>query len=75
MLLQGYKQGDAFIVTQTPLASTVGDFWAMVIDNQCSAIISLCDQEDSIEDVCSFVFHFGLVTFEVYDIIISSLFY
>ncbi|KAI0228027.1 Receptor-type tyrosine-protein phosphatase mu [Lamellibrachia satsuma] len=37
----GYKQRDAFIVTQMPLPNTVTDFWAMMIDHKCKSIVMM----------------------------------
>lgn len=38
---QGYKQRDAFIMTQAPLPDTVVDFWTMIYDHSCRAIVML----------------------------------
>ena len=38
---QGYKQQKAFIITQGPLQSTCRDFWKMVYDRKCGAIVML----------------------------------
>ena len=35
---KGYKQRDAYIVTQGPLENTVEDFWRMM----CGCIVMLC---------------------------------
>ena len=37
----GYKHRDAFIITQAPLPHTVTDFWAMIYDHECSAIVMM----------------------------------
>jgi len=39
--VQGYKQRDAFIITQMPLPNTVTDFWAMMIDHKCKSIVMM----------------------------------
>ena len=48
--LQGYKQRDAFVITQHPLTNTVTDFWTMVYDHDCKTIIMMnpMDQLDSV---------------------------
>ena len=38
---QGYKQQKAFIITQGPMDTTTRDFWKMVYDRKCSAIVML----------------------------------
>lgn len=42
----GYKHRDAFIVTQHPLPHTRADFWAMVYDHECSAIVMMQESRD-----------------------------
>lgn len=46
---QGYKQRDAFILTQTPMPGTVMDFWSMMYDHDCRTIVHLhpFDPDDS----------------------------
>lgn len=41
--LQGYRQSSEFIITQTPLAATVRDFWTMVWQNNAQVLVSLPD--------------------------------
>ena len=52
---QGYKQRDAFIMTQAPLPDTVVDFWTMIYDHSCRAIVMLNDPDatDKVWDFCS----------------------
>lgn len=38
---QSHKQPAAFIVTQHPLPNTMGDFWRLVFDYNCSSIVML----------------------------------
>ena len=38
---QGYKQQKAFIITQGPMDTTTRDFWKMVYDRKCGAIVML----------------------------------
>ena len=40
--LQGYKQRNAYLATQAPLANTVNDFWRMVWEFKSRAIVMLC---------------------------------
>ena len=40
---QGYKQQKAFIIAQSPMQSTIRDFWKMIHDRKCGVIIMLCD--------------------------------
>ena len=47
---QGYKQRDAFIMTQHPLPTTVMDFWTMVYDHDCKTIIMM-NEMDSTDEV------------------------
>ncbi|XP_051909946.1 receptor-type tyrosine-protein phosphatase mu-like isoform X5 [Hippocampus zosterae] len=42
-LMDSYKQPSAFIVTQHPLPNTVKDFWRLVLDYHCTAIVMLND--------------------------------
>ncbi|KAK6018505.1 Protein-tyrosine phosphatase, partial [Ostertagia ostertagi] len=35
------KHNRAFIMTQAPLANTIGDFWRMVFQENCSSIVNL----------------------------------
>ena len=41
--MQGYKQQSAFIIAQSPMQSTVRDFWKMIHDRKCGVIIMLFD--------------------------------
>jgi protein tyrosine phosphatase len=52
--LQGYKQRNAFIVTQAPLVNTVVDFWTLVHDHSCRAIVMMNEQDpaDKVEMHC-----------------------
>ncbi|XP_061522937.1 receptor-type tyrosine-protein phosphatase mu-like isoform X2 [Phycodurus eques] len=42
-LMDSYKQPSAFIVTQHPLPNTVKDFWRLVLDYHCTAVVMLND--------------------------------
>ena len=41
--MQGYKQNRSFIVAQSPIDSTVRDFWRMIFNQRCATIIMLCE--------------------------------
>ena len=38
----------AFIATQAPLRNTIGDFWEMVEQENCSIIISLLKSDEKV---------------------------
>lgn len=44
--LKGYRQKDYFIATQGPLAHTVQDFWRMVWECKCHAIVMLTEVQE-----------------------------
>ena len=44
--LQGYKQKNAYMATQAPLASTVSDLWRMVWEFKSRAVVMLCQLEE-----------------------------
>lgn len=41
-VIQGYKYKKAFIVAQSPMESTIRDFWIMVVEQDCRAVVMLC---------------------------------
>ncbi|PIK56199.1 putative receptor-type tyrosine-protein phosphatase alpha-like, partial [Apostichopus japonicus] len=43
---------DAFIMTQSPLPSTAEDFWRMVHDYDCAAIVCLNQMDENDETTC-----------------------
>ena len=49
---QGYKQRDAFIITQMPVPDTIIGFWAMCFDHNCKTIIMMnpTDAEDEVSE-------------------------
>ena len=51
-LLQGYKQRNAYIVTQGPLKNTVNDLWRMVWEFKSRAIVLLCNTVEEGEERC-----------------------
>eukprot|EP00731_Ephydatia_muelleri_P019064 Em0011g1104a len=50
--LKGYKQQKAFIIAQGPLKTTCRDFWKMVCDRKCRAIVMLSQLEEGRKEVC-----------------------
>uniref|UniRef100_A0A3Q2XCV5 protein-tyrosine-phosphatase n=1 Tax=Haplochromis burtoni TaxID=8153 RepID=A0A3Q2XCV5_HAPBU len=44
-LMDSHKQPAAFIVTQHPLPNTMGDFWRLVFDYNCSSIVMLNEMD------------------------------
>ncbi|XP_025129978.2 receptor-type tyrosine-protein phosphatase epsilon isoform X7 [Bubalus bubalis] len=50
--IDGYRQKDYFIATQGPLAHTVQDFWRMVWECKCHAIVMLTEVQEREQDKC-----------------------
>ena len=50
--IDSYTQRNAFIITQTPLQSTIVDFWKMVYDFNINTIVML-NNSDFKEDTCA----------------------
>ena len=48
----GYKQKKAFILTQGPMNNTCRDFWKMVYERNCGAIVMLSAIVENEEEVC-----------------------
>lgn len=40
--LQGYTKPREYIVTEWPLQKTCGEFWSLVYDHECAAVVVLC---------------------------------
>uniref|UniRef100_A0A8C4NM54 Tyrosine-protein phosphatase non-receptor type 20 n=1 Tax=Eptatretus burgeri TaxID=7764 RepID=A0A8C4NM54_EPTBU len=51
--IDGYNRPRAYIATQSPLPSTMADFWRMVWEQRCSNIVLLCSQEDEQMGKCN----------------------
>ena len=47
---QGYKHKKAFIVAQSPMENTVKDFWTMIVERKCTAVVMLCmlDEDEQV---------------------------
>lgn len=50
---QSHKQPAAFIVTQHPLPNTMGDFWRLVFDYNCSSIVMLNEMDAAQVQTCA----------------------
>lgn len=44
---QGYKAQNMFLLTQTPMENTIGDFWRMMYDYKASIVVALDDATDT----------------------------
>ncbi|XP_070498935.1 receptor-type tyrosine-protein phosphatase U [Chironomus tepperi] len=42
VFVDGYTKPREYIVTEWPLKSTCGEFWSLVYDHECSAVVVLC---------------------------------
>ncbi|CAB3364623.1 Hypothetical predicted protein [Cloeon dipterum] len=42
VFVDGYTKPREYIVTEWPLKNTVGEFWSLVYDYECSAVVVLC---------------------------------
>ncbi len=51
--LQGYKHQKAYIVAQNPLPSTVRNFWKVIYDRKCAAVVMLTPLTENGEEECS----------------------
>ena len=64
---QSYKHKRAFIVTQNPMKNTSEDFWKMIVERDCRAIVMLnpLQENGEVVDLCitdhyhSFILHAG----------------
>ena len=57
MLFQGYRNRNAFILTQMPLTHTVIDLWRLVYEHKCGTIVMLnpWDENDPVRRTMLFV--------------------
>ena len=57
--LQGYHSPKAFIAAQSPMATTVDDFWSMIWENKSQVVVLLCQLVEN-EEVSSVHSHMCL---------------
>ena len=53
MHAQGYKQRKAFIIAQSPMMNTVGDFVKMLYERECGVVVMLCGCEEGGVEMCA----------------------
>jgi protein tyrosine phosphatase len=46
LFVQGYNEGRTYIATQAPMENTVTEFWQMVWEQRCTAIVMLTELTD-----------------------------
>lgn len=51
-MVQGYRQRNAYIVTQGPLPHTVNDLWRMIWEFKSKILVTLCMTEEREAEVC-----------------------
>ncbi len=49
----GYKHRRAFIIAQTPLSSTVRNFWKLIYDRKVATIVQLTALEEEGQEACA----------------------
>lgn len=49
LIVQNYRERNAFIVTQAPLESTVTDFWRMMWETKSASIVMLTELQEGDE--------------------------
>uniref|UniRef100_A0A336K031 CSON011467 protein n=2 Tax=Culicoides sonorensis TaxID=179676 RepID=A0A336K031_CULSO len=42
VFVDGYTKPKEYIVTEWPLKSTLGEFWSLIYDQECAAVVVLC---------------------------------
>ncbi|XP_019855551.1 PREDICTED: uncharacterized threonine-rich GPI-anchored glycoprotein PJ4664.02-like [Amphimedon queenslandica] len=50
--VDSYKERKAFIIAESPMFSTVRNFWKMIEDINVTAIVMLCQEKENDEEVC-----------------------
>ncbi|XP_033636369.1 receptor-type tyrosine-protein phosphatase alpha-like [Asterias rubens] len=51
--IDGYEHKKAYIAAQGPLPNTMGDFWRLAWENQCSTIVMMSECEERGQSMCS----------------------
>lgn len=51
VLSSSYTKPKEYVVTEWPLKSTLGEFWSLVYDQECAAVVVLCQPPHS--SVCT----------------------
>lgn len=60
--MQGYTKPREYIVTEWPLKHTQGEFWSLVYDYECSAVVVLCvPPKDSVSELSDTDLFFNLL--------------
>lgn len=54
ILFQGYTKPREYIVTEWPLKHTLGEFWSLVYDQECSAVVVLCQPPSNSVGILNF---------------------
>lgn len=49
--MDGYTKPKEYIVTEWPMKHTLGEFWSLVYDHECAAVVVLCNPpKDSVSE-------------------------
>uniref|UniRef100_A0A182JXJ8 Protein-tyrosine-phosphatase n=1 Tax=Anopheles christyi TaxID=43041 RepID=A0A182JXJ8_9DIPT len=54
VFVDGYTKPREYIVTEWPLQKTCGEFWSLVYDHECSAVVVLCQPPHNSQQYPSF---------------------
>lgn len=54
VFVDGYTKPREYIVTEWPLKHTLGEFWSLVYDHECSAVVVLCQPPPNSQQYPSF---------------------
>lgn len=52
-MVHGYKCQRAFVIAQTPLPSTVGNFWKLLYDRKVAGVVQLTGLSEGGREVCA----------------------
>ncbi|XP_064386119.1 sushi, von Willebrand factor type A, EGF and pentraxin domain-containing protein 1-like isoform X4 [Halichondria panicea] len=53
VFVNGYKHQKAYIIAQNPLDSTVRNFWKVIYDRKCAAVVMLTPLSENGKEACS----------------------